>query len=172
MGRASGVSRLCVLFLSAGGAASLLAQSSSAYLFTAPGAATASGASVAVLHSGAGFEIRLPAGFGIGAEAGVLSNLERSGLFPIASVNGYYHFVHDRSRRVDAFATGGYTALVSDGLVDAFNVGAGVNWWFARRSGLKLEFRDHITQTSFSILSTRSTQSINLPEFRIGIAFR
>lgn len=48
----------------------------------------------------------------------------------------------------------------------------GVNWWFAHHAGLKLEFLDQITRQSFSFLSTRTSQAIQLPEFRVGIAFR
>lgn len=86
----------------------LSAQSNHVYLFAGPGTVTASGASTAVLHGGVGFEIRLPAGLGAGAEGGVLTNVERTGVVPMASVNGYYHFIHDRSRKLDPF---GYRRL-------------------------------------------------------------
>jgi hypothetical protein len=150
----------------------LLAQSNNVYLFAGPGAVTASGLSTAVLHGGVGFEVRLPAGLAAGAEAGVLSNVERTGVVVIGSVNGYYHFIHKRSRKLDPFITGGYTGIISDGSVNAFNFGGGVNWWFVRHLGLKLEFRNHVTRQSFSFVSTRTSETIQLPEFRVGIAIR
>jgi hypothetical protein len=147
------------------------AQSNSAYVFAGPGAVTAASVSTAVVHAGVGFEVRLPAGLGAGAEAGVLSDVERRGFVPLASINGYYHFVHGRSLKLDPFVTAGYTGLVSDGLIEAFNFGGGVNWWFGRHAGVKLEFRDHITQQGFFI-SAPGSQTIQLPEFRVGISFR
>src|SRR5438874_10189367 len=155
------------------GAGLLSAQSNNGYVFAGPGAVTASGLSTTVLHGGVGFEIRLPAGLAAGAEAGVLSNVERTGAIVIGSVNGYYHFIHDRSFKLDPFVTAGYTGLVSDGAINAFNVGGGVNWWFVRHAGLKLEFRDHITQVGFAFVSSRApSETVQLPEFRMGIAFR
>jgi len=163
-------SRVCILLLTS--AALSLGQSNSVYLFAGPGVITASGVSVRVLHGGAGFEIRLPAGLAAGAEGGVLTNLDRRGAVPLGSVNGYYHFIHGRSHKLDPFVTAGYTALFSDGALNAFNLGGGVNWWFVRHAGLRLEFRDHITQTSFTFISTRASETIQLPEFRVGVAFR
>jgi hypothetical protein len=163
---------LSALLVVLASAISLQAQSNSAYVFAGPGAVTAAGVSTAVLHGGVGFEVRLPVGLGAGAEAGVLSNIERTGVVVIGSLNGYYHFIHGRLLKLDPFATAGYTGIVSDGSINAFNFGGGVNWWFAHHAGLKLEFRDHITEQSFSFLSTRGSQTIQLPEFRVGIAFR
>lgn len=155
------------------GAASLSAQSNNVYVFAAPGAVTASGVSTAVLHGGVGFEIRLPAGLAAGAEAGVLSDVERRGALAIASVNGYYHFIHDRTRNLDPFATAGYTGLFIDGAINGFNFGTGVNWWFARHAGLKLEFRDHRINAGISFISNHGfSETVQLPEFRVGIAFR
>jgi hypothetical protein len=166
------VNRLDLLIFIIGGAGLLSAQSNNVYLFAGPGAVTSAGVSTAILHGGVGFEIRLPVGLAAGAEVGVLTSVERTGAVGIGSLNGYYHFMHDRSRKLDPFATAGYTALVSDGLINAFNVGGGVNWWFVRHVGLKLEFRDHITQVGFSFVSSHASETIQLPEFRVGIAFR
>ena len=151
---------------------SLFAQSNHFYLFAGTGSVTAAGLSTTALHGGVGFELRLPVGLGVGVEAGVLTDSERLVAVAIGSLNGYYHFVHDRSRKLDPFATAGYTALAIDGPINAFNVGGGINWWFVRHAGLKLEFRDHLTQTGFTFASRRVSETIQLPEFRAGIAFR
>lgn len=107
-----------------------------------------------------------------GAEAGVLSNVERTGVVVIGSLDGYYHFVHDRARKVDPFVAAGYTGIVSDGSINASNFGGGVNWWFVRHVGLQVEFRDHVTRQSFAFISSRRSATIQLTEFRVGIAFR
>ena len=55
-----------------------------------------------------------------------------------------------RTGKVIPYVTAGYSMLfdsLDDSLNDrlnAFNVGGGVNYWFARRAGLRLELRDHI----------------------------
>lgn len=163
---------LCVIFVVIIAAGLASAQSNNVYLFAGPGAVTAAGLSTTVLHGGVGFEIRLPVGLAVGGEAGVLTNVERTGALAIGSLNGYYHLIHHRSRKLDPFATAGYTVLFSDGAINAFNFGGGVNWWFVRHAGLKLEFRDHITRTRFTFLASHGSETIQLPEFRVGIAFR
>lgn len=153
-------------------AAAAYAQSTHGYVFAAAGAVTASNQSVGILHGAAGVEVRLPVGLAVGGELGAITNLDRRGVVVLGSLNGSYHFDHHRHNKVDPFVTAGYTGLISDGSLSAFNFGGGVNWWFLRHTGLKLEFRDHITQTGFSFLSTGGSTTIQMPEFRVGIAFR
>ena len=56
------------------------------------------------------------------------------------SANGYYHPLR---RKIDPFATLGYTLLFRSGTRNALNYGGGLNYWFSREIALRGEFRDH-----------------------------
>lgn len=134
----------------------LFAQGSNGYFFIAPGGASGS----STLHLGAGAEGRFARYFGAGAELGALGFTSAWGdsVVGVFSPGLYIHPASDR--QLDPYVTGGYTLMFRSGHENLGYIGAGLNWWFRRNLGLKLEFRDHLhSSTSFW-------------QFRFGIAFR
>jgi len=111
------------------------------YFFWGPGAVNSE---TATQHFGGGGEVFLHKGLGIGAEVGYLSPLQAAqdgiGLF---SVNGLYEFGRTTPSKLHPFVTGGYSLAFRGGATNAVNFGGGFNYWFSRRAGLRLEFRDH-----------------------------
>lgn len=142
-----------------------LAQSSDystghGYVFVGPGG-HGRGADIHLGGGGEGFFNRF---VGIGAELAYLAgpgiSLNSTG---ILSPNFVARFLaKDNKNKVEPFVTGGYTLFYhsvteyrvnSGGGYSPFNVrrfesgvnlGAGVNWWFKERLGLRFEFRDYI----------------------------
>ena len=124
-------------------------------------------------HVGGGGEILINRAVGLGAELGAISfpavkkaidccHQTRSNAARVAilSVNGSYHFASASSaaRPLQPFVTGGLT-LVFDELA-LWNAGAGLDWWIARRAGLRVDVRSH--------LGTLPA----LSGFRFGVVFR
>ncbi len=113
------------------------------YVFFAPGALVGGGSSAGTAHVGAGGEALIYRGIGVGAEIGYLNPWrDFSAGIGILSLNGSYHF--NRAQKLSPFITGGYSLAFRSGHANLVNVGAGVNYWFHDRVGLRLEFRDHI----------------------------
>lgn len=132
---------LFLLVLSAGAA---WAQAGNVYVFVAPGALSCCGGSLATIQGGVGGEVSVWKRLAAGAEIGALGPVENIGSgFGVASFNGYGHLLGS-GRKLDPFVTGGYSLLWSNGHANAGNVGAGLNYWFARHFGLRVEGRDHI----------------------------
>ncbi len=128
---------VCLLLLYGGAHA----QRSNFYMFAGLGGATHSPGTSATTHLGAGGELVLLKGIGVGAELGILGFHNTYGVF---SANGYYHLPpHDRDRRFDPFLTVGYSGFVLGGGASLVNFGGGMNYWFLERLGVRLEFRDH-----------------------------
>jgi hypothetical protein len=122
-------------------------QIGNAYIFAAPGALSCCGESQATLHVGGGGEIKVWKGLGAGVEVGALGPTEDfTQALGVMSANGYYH-VLGSGRRFDPFLTGGYSLFWRSGHVNLGNVGVGVNYWFARHFGVRVEGRDHIRNT-------------------------
>lgn len=118
------------------------------YVFAAPGQFRVEGFSNNTLQAGGGGEYILDNGVGIGAEIGYLTPTESWGDgVGVFSANGSYHF-RPRARGVVPFVTGGYSLMFREGHLNAFNVGGGVNYWFHRRAGLRVELRDQIHSES------------------------
>ena len=141
------------------------AQRSHGYLFVAPGGLS-SGQTAMTLHLGAGGEAALFKGLGLGAELGALGPREgfAGSALGVASVNGYYHFLHGRPK-ADPFVTAGYTVMFRSGSIHLFNFGGGLNYWFVPRLGLKVELRDHV----YDVQHGSKVQYWGL---RLGLAFR
>jgi hypothetical protein len=139
-----------------------------AYVFVAPGVATTfscRSCTAGTIHFGGGGEGTFYKGLGVGAEIGYLGAMgsmnEGIGL---ASLNGIYIFRSRSHPKLDPFLTGGGTlAFAGGGLFGGLNFGGGVQYWFRKRIGLRVEFRDHIPNQDFSS---------HLFEGRIGFAFR
>lgn len=116
------------------------------YGFVSPAFATYEGDSLAIFQGGGGGEARLGQAFGLGADLGYAAPWEAfSDSVGTLSVNGtYYVKGTNRGRRLQPFATGGYTLLFKDGTVNGVNVGVGVDRWMRDRVGMRFEFRDNI----------------------------
>jgi hypothetical protein len=121
------------------------AQRATGYAFVAPGAVTCCGRSESTLHVGVGTELRVWKGLAAGLEAGALGpNRSLSDSLGVASFDGVYHFLPDRDRKLDPFVNGGYSLMFRSGHAHLGNYGGGVNYWFARHFGARVEFRDHL----------------------------
>jgi len=120
------------------------------------------------VHVGGGAEGRLTSRFGLGGELGVLKPVTNRYAVTtgLASVTPAYHFIsRDSDRRSDPFVDGGLSILFGRGSGAAIHYGGGLNYWFRRRIGLRLEFRHHFW-------SPEAGETINLVGFRVGIVFR
>jgi hypothetical protein len=151
------------LFLILTFAAAAAAQSTSGYIFVAPGGATGSARTQATLQAGGGGELALPKHFGAGAELGALSPIGSWGeaTLGVFSLSGYYHFLGNN--RIDPFVDAGYTLFFRDGHVNLFHFGGGANFWATRHLGARVELRDQV-DTSYG--------TIHYWGFRLGIAIR
>ncbi|MDX2149696.1 MAG: hypothetical protein SFV54_03105 [Bryobacteraceae bacterium] len=148
-------------------AASTFAQYSHGYVFVAPGGSSFStrsfGDTDATLHLGGGGEWVSRIGLGAGAELGYLAGTNSLGNgFGTASLTGSYHFL--RRGKWDPFAAAGYTLGFRSGTLNMFHFGGGTNYWFSRRAGLKLEFRDHVFSPG--------PANVHFWGFRFGATFR
>ncbi|MCC6860697.1 MAG: hypothetical protein IT158_19170 [Bryobacterales bacterium] len=96
----------------------------------------------------------------LGAEVG---GIEKDGSGVVASANAAYHIpVRSYGNRLDPFVTGGVSIahLRDTGLF--LNLGGGVNYWFQRRLGFRVELRGY-----------PGGQDLNsFGEFRMGVVFR
>ena len=133
------------------------------YIFAAPGGTSGGGGGT--LHIGGGGEGVFKNGAGIGAEIGYVTPFESFGDgLGLFSVNGSYHFLKaSKSGKVVPFVTGGYTGFFRGGYANGVNFGAGVNYWFKRRVGLRVEFRDNV------FVQDGSAHLLNV---RVGLTFR
>lgn len=99
-----------------------------------------------VLHFGGGGEVNLYRGLGFGVEAGYLAPTRYLGEgIGILSLDGQYTFNTGKSGKLKPFLTGGYSLAFRDGHANAINFGGGVHYWFSRHTGLRVEFRDHVS---------------------------
>jgi hypothetical protein len=101
-------------------------------------------------------------GIGAGAEIGAMGTSFTHSVFGLFSANGYYHVLPHR--KIDPFATAGYSLAFGLSAGNLFNYGFGANYWFRRSLGLKAEFRDYLWPTEFA--------NRNYWGFRVGLAFR
>jgi hypothetical protein len=137
------------------------------YVFFAPGGIFEGGYHTGTAHFGGGGEGLIYKGIGLGAEVGYLTPWrDFSQGIGMASVNGSYHFM--RNRTVSPFVTAGYSLGFREGHINLVNFGGGVNWWMNDRIGLRLEFRDHI----YSESHFNHTDRFHYLGGRIGFAFR
>jgi hypothetical protein len=159
---------LCLVGLTAIVAGAAVAQSSNGYFFVAPGGASCCGSTRATVQLGAGGELGLVKGIGVGAELSALDihqdlfALGGNTWLGVFSPNGYYHFFRSGGGRLDPFVTAGYTLLFRSGTANLFNFGGGATFWFADHLGVRFEFRDHLA----------TDPTVNYWGFRFGLALR
>lgn len=105
-------------------------------------------------HVGGGGEVLLFRGIGVGGELGAMGwPAEGEG---VISVGPSYHFLHAfHKSKIDPFVQVGYTGTfagdtpIAGGNGILFNFGGGMNYWFFKKVGLRLEFRDYVHHISF-----------------------
>ncbi len=118
------------------------AQPSNFYVFAGYGGVTHRSRTARIGMGGFGYEHVLRKTVGIAGEiGGIGSNFDG---FATLSINGSFHTSRGRGGRIDPFLTAGYTLAVEEGSANLFNFGGGMNYWFHRRLGLRLEIRDHV----------------------------
>jgi hypothetical protein len=134
------------------------------YAFFAPGG-VAAGGSQGTIHFGGGVEALVYKGLGVGGEIGYLAPTRSFGNgLGVFSADGSYHFLtRQRDQKLVPFVTSGYSLFFRSGTANLVNFGGGVNYWFRERTGLRVEFRDHIRP---------DYTTAHFWEFRIGVAFR
>jgi hypothetical protein len=151
-------------FLLVMAAACAVAQSSNGYVFVAPGGVTSYGHTAMTLHFGGGLDAIVYKGIGLNAELGALGPREDLGAsVGVFSAGGAYYFRHARELKLEPFVNGGYSLMFRQGHENLFYCGGGVNYWLARRVGLRFELRDHV--------DTRY-QAVHFWGVRFGISFR
>ncbi len=112
-------------------------------------------------------------GLGVGIELGYGGpnwSFNGNGAVGVGSVNFSYHFFSTHSRRrVDPFVSGGYSLYFGKRTTfqSGFNVGGGVNLWFARHAALRLEIRDQDGINRYDYC-----QFTRFAAFRFGMTFR
>ena len=125
-------------------------------------------------NTGFGGEVLIQKGVGVGIELGYAGpdwSFDGSGAVGVGSVDASYHFFGNRSRRrVDPFATGGYSLYYGQRTTtqSGFNLGGGVNIWVIRHAALRLEIRDQGGINHFDGFS----QFTHYVAFRFGMTFR
>jgi hypothetical protein len=137
------------------------------YGFFGIGAASTDYGSIGSWHVGGGGEAVFWDELGIGAEIGCQSLWEEPpDRFGMLSVNGAYHFNSAAGAgKWRPFVTGGYTLIFDSGSTgNLFNIGAGVDYWFRRKVGVRVEFRDHIW--------TPGEITVQYLGVRFGVTFR
>ena len=152
-------------------AAAAPAQHTQAYVFagssTIPGPTAYTYWHGSYLHAGGGGEGGIGKRFTVGGEAGLLvSTASTDGRNAgVLSVGPAFHFFSRDGRKLDPFVAAGFSLLVSTGAGGMGYFGGGANYWFHRRIGLRLEFRDHVW-------SPESGEVLHFVGGRFGICFR
>jgi hypothetical protein len=127
------------------GPAVALAQSSSGYLFVAPGGVTSGGYTSMTIQAGAGADVHLVKGLGLNMEIGAVGPREDySQAVGMFSPGATWYFRKGKELKFEPFVNGGYTLMFREGHANLAYFGGGANYWAARRVGLRMEFRDHV----------------------------
>lgn len=123
-------------------------------------------ASYAVYHTGGGVDFRVLKGLGINTELEAAGRpADGQGLF---SIGPSYHFLRNRKSKIEPFINGGYARPFAGypGSLNLVNFGGGINYWFFKRAGLRVDFRDYLNYYGRTGLTASS------PAIRIGLALR
>lgn len=128
-----------------------------------------------LFHWGGGVEWAFHKSIGIGAEMGALHEADAPA-YPLfmLSVNGYYYFRDTQAgHALVPFITAGYTgaSLVAGLDMPWFNAGAGANYWFKNRKGLRFDVRYQISNRGTGCFAYRGVCRNSLVESRIGFNF-
>ena len=91
-------------------------------------------------HVGGGGEAVIADHVGVGAEVGFFNRLI------VLSPNATVHLGGVANAKFSPFVTAGYSWMGigdGEGMFDAYNIGAGFNYWAGDRVAFRMEFRDH-----------------------------
>ncbi len=120
-------------------------------------------------QAGAGAEVLLIRGFGVGGELGVMGTPGHGG--GIVSIDPSYRFL--RKSKLVPFVEGGYSRAFgrNDTIppTNLFNFGGGISYWAFKRVGLRLEVRDHVHSANHSYFWGDENHYWGV---RIGLTFR
>jgi hypothetical protein len=122
-------------------------------------------------NTGFGGEVLVRKRVGVGIELGYAGpnwNFDKSGL-GVGSVDASYHFLGNKSRRrLDPFATGGYSLYFGQRTTfqSGFNLGGGLNLWLIKHVALRSEIRN---QGGINYFNSGLTHYV---AFRFGMTFR
>ncbi|MGD0223349.1 MAG: hypothetical protein ABSF71_13515 [Terriglobia bacterium] len=121
--------------------------------------------------TGFGGEAFVSGGLALGGEVGYAGpdwSFSGGSAVGIMSPDVSYHFFPKKCRRVEPFATGGYSLYFGDrrATQSGFNFGGGVNLWVAKHAAVRLEVRN---QGSIDYFHSQFTHYV---AFRIGMTFR
>ena len=125
-------------------------------------------------NTGFGGEVLVHKGVGVGVELGYAGpdwSFDGDGAVGVGSVDMTYHFFGNKSRRkVEPFATGGYSLYFGQRttIQSGFNFGGGVNIWVFKHAALRLEVRYQGGIDGFHGF----TQFNHYVAFRVGMTFR
>ncbi len=124
------------------------------------------------VNAGFGGEVFVHRGLGVGPEfafAGPDWSFSTGAAVGVGSVNASYHFFGKKNgRRVEPFATGGYSLYWGDRTAteSGYNIGGGVNLWANKHAALRLEVRHQGHIDYFH------SQFAHFMAFRVGMTFR
>jgi len=114
-------------------------------------------------------------GLGVGIELGYAGSdwsfNGKGSAVGVGSIDASYHFFgNKRRRRVEPFATGGYSLYYGERTTtqSGFNLGGGVNLWVIKHAALRLEVRHQGGINGFHGYS----QFTHYVAFRVGMTFR
>jgi opacity protein-like surface antigen len=125
-------------------------------------------------NTGFGGEVLVRKGVGVGVELGYAGpdwSFSGNGAIGVGSANGSYHFFGNKSRRrIDPFATGGYSLYFGQRTTfkSGLNLGGGVNFWLIKHVALRSEIRYQGGIGTFDGFS----QFTHYVAFRFGMTFR
>ncbi|MBL8233778.1 MAG: hypothetical protein JNL98_35095 [Bryobacterales bacterium] len=116
-------------------------------------------------HTAFGGEGAVWKGVSVGGEIGAAYGL--GGKYPptigFANLSAGYHFTAGRKdTKFDPFVMTGPTLAFRNGTGGGWHLGAGLNYWFKERVGLRAEFRTNAITSDL----------YHWPQFRVGITFR
>ncbi len=136
------------------------------YGYFAPGGRVTLGSGSRVtIHLGVGVERFLNRHVGMAADLGYLRPVGGGCCnkgWGTLSTNFVARFPpKDSKTGAEGFITGGYTLMVRNDADSGVNFGGGFNWWFEKRTGLRIELRDHLYLGHFHTVG-----------LRIGLTFR
>ncbi len=113
---------------------------------------------------GGGGNFRSSMGLGGGVDLSYLAPWRAKG-DGIGALSPYFYYSYlKKGSKVEPFLSGGYTLFFRAGTANGINFGGGAHYWFSKKVGLKLEFRDD--------MFLYTSPHCHYVSFRIGAAFR
>ncbi|MBS1828315.1 MAG: hypothetical protein JST93_23620 [Acidobacteria bacterium] len=156
--------KLALLGTLAVSAVSAQVPKAQAYVFQAVGGTAYNRWATPLGGTGGGGEGIFWKGLGAGAEIVAYYPYEYvRGVIGVANVSATYHFNAGKpGTKWDPFVVGGYSLFFRSSSLSGVHAGGGLTYWFHRRIGARVEFRDQRTVT----------EGLSFPAVRFGVSFR